>query len=240
MNQLPLDISLPPSYQEEDFLVAKCNRAAWSALEQWDREQTACALIRGPAASGKTHLAHIWAQRNNAAIMGATALMAESEPQAVFDRRHTKQLVIENIENLASEQSLFHLLNFVKSTPDYRLLLTLDSHGGWERFTLPDLRSRLQALPQAEIHEPDDTLLTALLVKAFQDRQVEISQTSLGYLLPRIERSFDGLFRLIEALDKHAIAKKRPITRSLIQEVLTKLPLSVTSEANDLIGINEK
>lgn len=219
MNQLAFDISLPPSYREEDFLVAKCNRAAWAALEQWDRDATACMLIKGPSASGKTHLAHIWAERNNATFKDASELMADNAPENLFE---TENLVIENCELVGDADSLFHLLNFMRGNIQHRLLLTVNSAACWNAFSLPDLRSRLQALPQAEIYEPDDALLTALLVKSFQDRQVEISQTSLGYLLPRIERSFNGLKQLIETIDKHAIAKKRPITRSLIQEVLTK------------------
>lgn len=220
MGQLPLDISLPPSYLEEDFLVAKCNRDAWAALEQWDREQIPCALVKGPTASGKTHLANIWAARNNANIINAASLNTNSEPQSLFE--NSTNLAVENCENIANEQFLFHLLNFMRNNSQYRMVLTANVDACWNSFTLPDLRSRLQALPQATIKQPDDVLLTALLVKSFQDRQIDISHISISYLLPRIERSFEGLRKIIDALDKHAIAKKRPITRALIQEVLTK------------------
>ena len=219
--QLPLDISLPPSYLEDDFLIAKCNRSAWSALDKWDRDGAACAIIKAPASSGKTHLAHIWAERNNAKILNASELTSDTSPQDLFADCST--LVIDNCENIADEKTFFHLLNFMQNNSQYRLLLTVNNGSCWDKFNLPDLRSRLQALPQSEISEPDDILLTALLVKSFQDRQVDISQISLSYLLPRIERSFYGLKKMIDALDKHAIAKKKPITRNLIQEVLTNI-----------------
>ncbi len=222
MNQLAFDISLPPNYKEEDFLVAKCNREAWASLQQWDTDALSCALLKGPKSSGKTHLAHIWAQRNKAAIISADSLIEEDHPQSLFKQLETTHLVVENAEQQSNEKSLFHLLNFMRDTTDYRLLLTVDVEACWGGFPLPDLRSRLQALPQTEIQEPDDALLTALLVKSFQDKQVEISHASLGYLLPRIERSFHGVKNIIEKLDQHAIAKKSAITRSLIQEVLTE------------------
>lgn len=222
MSQLAFDISLPPNYKEEDFLVAKCNRDAWAALQQWDNDKTTCSLIKGPKSSGKSHLAHIWAQKNHAKIMGAYSLSNETSPENIFEEQNSKNLVIEDCEKLEDESTLFHFLNFMRNNINYRLLLTVDEQACWNGFELADLRSRLQALPQAEIHQPDDALLTALLVKSFQDKQVDISQTSLGYLLPRIERSFDGVKNIIEKLDQHAIAKKRPITRSLIQEVLTQ------------------
>ncbi|MDG1286472.1 MAG: hypothetical protein P8P30_02785 [Rickettsiales bacterium] len=221
MSQLPLDISLPPRYAEDDFLVAECNQAAWSALQQWDKDSLACGLIKGAKSSGKTHLAHIWADRNNATVIEAATLINNSEPEKLFTAHNTQNLAIDNAQMIPDAASLFHLLNFLQGNTHYRLLLTVDTSACWDHFTLPDLRSRLQALPQTEIHEPDDALLSALLVKSFQDKQVAISQASLTYLIPRIERSFDGVKQVIDALDKHAIAKKRPITRVLIQEVLT-------------------
>ncbi len=220
MNQLAFDITLPPNYTEEDFLVAKSNHSAWAALQQWDNQRESIALIRGPKSCGKTHLAHIWANRNNGRIIDGESLKAEISPEAFF--QHTAAIVIDDCENMVNESMLFHLLNFTKNHPHFRVLLTAKQSACWDGFTLPDLRSRMQALAQTQINEPDDTLLTALMVKSFQDKQIEISLSSLGYLLPRIERSFDGLKRIIDALDKHAIAKKKPITRSLIQEVLTQ------------------
>mgnify|MGYP000005420614 CR=1 FL=1 len=230
MTQLAFDISLPPNYQEEEYLVAKCNRDAWATLQQWDTAQEHCMLLRGPAASGKTHLAHIWAQRNNARILPAASLTKHSAfSEQLFILQQTHCLVLEDVDAIGDETTLFHLLNFMRETDDYRLLITGRSEAHWGSFILPDLRSRLQALPQAEIQQPDDALLMALLVKNFQDKQVDISQSSLGFLLPRIERSFAGVKQTIEALDQHAIAKKRPITRHLIQEVLTQASLSVNN-----------
>lgn len=220
MNQLAFDISLPPNYGEENFLVTACNRDAWNALKQWDADGDSSALIKGPKSSGKTHLAHIWAAKNNATTLPITALVEDTSPASLFEQ-YSNNLVLDDVQDTPSEAALFHLLNHLKNHPEHRVLLVVDEAACWEQFTLPDLRSRLQALPQASIMQPDDVLLTALLVKHFQDRQVEISQTSLGYLLPRIERSFEGVQSIIEALDKHAIAQKKPITRSLIQQVLT-------------------
>ncbi len=222
MGQLPLDISLPPSYAEENFLVSQCNQAAWDALEQWDKDSLSCVLLKGPKSSGKTHLAHIWASRNGAAVLDGASIDLNHEPERLFVGQKTQHLVIDNAEGTKDEHTLFHLLTFLRGNEQYRLLLTLDQSACWNHFSLPDLRSRLQALPQTKIHEPDDVLMSALLIKSFQDKQVEISQASLTYLLPRIERSFDGIKRVIDALDKHAIAKKHPITRALIQEVLTE------------------
>ena len=48
------------------------------------------------------------------------------------------------------------------------------------------------ALPVVVMTPPDDALLRAVLVKLFDDRQLAVDESVLGYLAPRIERSFAG------------------------------------------------
>ena len=221
MNQLAFDISLQPSFAEDDFLVSTCNEEAWQALTLWDKKQEPCALIKGPKSSGKTHLSYIWKRWHNAEYLEAWTLQQETDPQQLFHGR--THLIIENCEQVADESSLFHLLNFMRNNPQKRLLLTVHDEACWNGFALPDLRSRLQALPQATLHEPDDHLLQNLLLKYFHDRQISISESSLNYLLPRIERHFEQAKQTVEAIDRHAFEKKCAINRKLIQEVLTNL-----------------
>jgi chromosomal replication initiation ATPase DnaA len=85
---------------------------------------------------------------------------------------------------------------------------------------LPDLRSRLSALPVAAIGAPDDALLQALLLKLFADRQLRIGPEILTYLLPRMERSFLGVRALVERIDAAALALKRPVTIPLLRDIL--------------------
>ena len=54
---------------------------------------------------------------------------------------------------------------------------------------LVDLRSRVRALPIAQIAPPDEALLRAVLVKLFSDRQLTVEPEVIGYLVVRMERS---------------------------------------------------
>ena len=55
---------------------------------------------------------------------------------------------------------------------------------------LPDLASRLRALPVVALDTPDDALLRAVIVKLFADRQLAVDESLVGFLVNRIERSF--------------------------------------------------
>jgi len=92
-----------------------------------------------------------------------------------------------------------------------------------------DLSSRLRTAPSVEISGPDDTLLAAILVKLFADRQITIDHAVLDYVVPRIERSFAALQTFVAAADKKALEDKRRITVPLARAVLqpqAELPYS--------------
>lgn len=63
-------------------------------------------------------------------------------------------------------------------------------------------------------------LLGAVLVKMFADRQIQISEEVLNYILPRMERSFAMARNLVEKTDQLALAEKRPVSVPLIRHVL--------------------
>ena len=220
MRQIPLQFSIDSSYHAADFLISACNEAAWAQLYQPLNEWPQPALLlRGASSSGKTHLAHIWATHAQAPIMRAADIRPDDAPQD-YSIRHPA-LVIEDIHQIADERSLFHLLNFQRTQPT-QLLLTVDDAACWDRFTLPDLRSRLQALPQVSIQPPDDELLQALMVKLFIDHQRQVDMAVIQYILPRVERSFQAITTLVARMEEEASIAKSPITVHLARRLLTE------------------
>jgi chromosomal replication initiation ATPase DnaA len=87
---------------------------------------------------------------------------------------------------------------------------------------LPDLASRLKALPAVAMGVPDDTLLAGLLGKLFSDRQVLVSDKVIAYLVPRIERDFSAMGQLVADIDQQALEKQKPVTVPLVADVLNK------------------
>ena len=85
--------------------------------------------------------------------------------------------------------------------------------------TLPDLASRLRALPVASLQAPDDAILRAVLVKLASDRQLALDEGVVGYLSTHIERSFAAARAAVAALDNEALRQRRPVTRALAAEL---------------------
>ena len=73
------------------------------------------------------------------------------------------------------------------------------------------------------IAPPDDVLLASIAVKLFADRQIYVNEGVIAFLLNRGERSVAAITQAIEALDKAALAEKRPITVPLARAVLAAL-----------------
>jgi len=88
---------------------------------------------------------------------------------------------------------------------------------------IPDLRSRLRALPVVELHSPDEALLKAVLVKLFCDRQLDVEPAVIEYLSLRMERSMEAASRVVAAVDRLALAMHRKVTRPLAAEALATL-----------------
>jgi len=216
MAQLPLDLAHRPALGRDDFLVAPANEAAVAWLDRWPNWPAPALVLTGPAGSGKTHLAQVFAARSGA--LALEDLLAAPLPDLVGAAR---AVILENAM-AAPEETLLHLYNLLAERGGHLLLPAREPPARWG-IALPDLRSRLLAAPVAALQPPDDSLLAAVLVKLFADRQLPVGAEVLAYLVPRLERSFDAAARIVAALDRAALAAHRPVTVPLAREVLAAL-----------------
>ena len=224
--QLVLELPLTPGMGREDFLATPANEAALKAISEWPAgrpgEPFALALV-GPEGCGKSHLAEIWRLEHDALRATVADLSVEAVPQLLA----RSNLVLEDLPagDAAArewETALFHLLNLARQEGGHVLLTSRISPPRWP-VALPDLKSRLAALPMAELLPPDDMLLRAVLVKLFADRQLIVPEEVISYLLLRMERSLGAARRLVAALDATALREQRRITRPLAAKVLAEL-----------------
>ena len=127
--------------------------------------------------------------------------------------------MLDGVEDVTDAPALTQLINHVRARGDY-LLLTARHAAAELPFTLPDLNSRLKALPAIALGAPDDGLLMGLLAKQFADRQLRIAPDVLQLAVQHIARSYEPVQALVRALDKMSLAKGRAITTSLVREAL--------------------
>ena len=214
--QLAFPLDHAESYAREDFLSGPSNASALALVETWPDWPARAVVLTGPAGSGKSHLASIWAARSGARFLTGRSLTEELLPDAVA----TRALVVEDLApGEFDERALFHLINLAREEQAYLLFTAASPPAGWT-VAIPDLASRLKALPVVTLAPPDDALLRAVLVKLFADRQLAVDEALVGYMATRIERTFQAARAVVARLDQAAIERKRPLTRALAAEVL--------------------
>ncbi|MFA4994379.1 MAG: DnaA/Hda family protein [Bdellovibrionales bacterium] len=220
MRQLPLPLPHDAAMSADDFLVTPCNKDAAAWIENWPAWPTHGLILTGLAGSGKTHLLNLWCDKSKGRRLTERALLEEDIPALT---ETTTSLAIDNADVLAgqgkTEEKLFHLYNHLKEVKGF-LLLTMTRGVGQAGFVLPDLRSRLLTLPAAALLPPDDTLLEALIIKQFRDRQVTLDVGVVAYLAPRIPRDAAGIRDFVDHLDLAALAEGRKITVALARKIL--------------------
>ena len=212
--QLALALEHAESFAREDFLSGPSNAVALALVDAWPDWSHRTVMLTGPEGSGKSHLAAIWAQTAGARLIAARALEEASVPSALA----TGALVVEDVVAGAfDERALFHLLNLAR---EHDAFVLLTARTAPMTFAVRDLASRVKALPLVAMMPPDDTLLRAVLVKLFADRQLAVDEALIGYVATRIERSFAAARAVVARLDDEALRHKRPLTRAFAAEVL--------------------
>ncbi len=216
--QLTFDLGARAAFARTDFFCSAANALAMAAVERWQNWPAGKLLLIGPRGSGKTHLAHIWANDAGALICSGAAL-------AQRDIAAGQSLAVDDADavagDVAAETALFHLHNIVLQGGGKLLLTACAPWGDWG-LGLPDLASRIAAADVARLAPPDDALLSAVLVKLFADRQMTVPPNLVAYLVTRMERSVPAAQGLVAQLDQLALATRRPVTRSLAAELLDR------------------
>jgi chromosomal replication initiation ATPase DnaA len=214
--QLALDLPFETRLDAEDFLVSPSNEEAYGIVETWPDWPDPVRLLIGPEGSGKSHLSAIWAARSHAWTVARSALRDEDVPRLAS----TGALVLEDCDRAdGHEQALFHLLNIARERRTFLLMTARSAPEAWGLATA-DIVSRLRLAPRAELGEPDDGLLKAVLVKLFLDRQLVIDTSVVDHIAQRIERSIPAARAVVDALDRAALERGRRITRALASEIL--------------------
>ncbi len=229
--QLPLELPHRSALAADDFLVSQANLAAVTLIEQWPNWPGPTILIHGPSGSGKSHLVSVWRARSGADVIAG----ADLNDGALARLDAGGALAVDGIDSAPvggsggiDERVLFHLINRAREIGGH-LLLTARAGPGALHAELPDLRSRLRALANAEIAPPDDTLLQAMLVKLFADRQIQVEPAVIQYLVRHMDRSAEMAVALVAAIDRASLAHRRRVTRVLAGEVLQRLQSSGAS-----------
>ena len=214
--QLPLELGHVPAQGEADFLVGEGNELAHGRIFAFPHWPDPITLLIGPAKSGKSHLARIFADRSGARFAQPDQL------EALATQGGQGPLVLDDVDRLDyDEAGLFHLLNQSMREGRPLLLTAREDVAQWTLAT-DDVRSRARRATAYTLELTDDIQLSQMFVKLFGDRQIAVDPKVIGYLVARMERSAEEAVVLVELMDRLALAKGTAITRSIAAEALDR------------------
>ena len=150
--QLAFDLGHRPAFGREDFWVAPGNSEAVDWIDRWPAWPGHALALFGPAGCGKTHLAQVFALRAGARMLDPGDVTTPAVGDIVAG---SKALVLDNGEAVAVPEALFHLFNAVRENGGFLLLTSREPPARWP-VGLPDLSSRLAAIPAVRLAPPDD------------------------------------------------------------------------------------
>jgi hypothetical protein len=196
VSQIALPLDWPAGADESDYIVSAANKPLIRHLEHWSLWPVMATILTGPRKSGRSLLGRIFTAKTGGEL-------------------------IDDAEG-RDEEAIFHAWNRAqeKRRP---LILIADMPPPIWRVRLPDLRSRLAATPTMRIEEPDEVLAAQLIEKLCHARGLAAPPELIRYLVPRIERSYLGVTRTIDALDELAFERRQRLTIPLARRALATM-----------------
>jgi DnaA-homolog protein len=179
--------------------------------------------LHGPEGTGKSHLL----QAICAAVPGAgyfPLLQLQQYGAGVLEGASQLPVIaIDNLEAVAGdqewEQQLFRLYNDCLAR-GARLAIAAAVPAAHLGVGLPDLRSRLAAMPQIALRPLDEAEQRAALQLRAAMRGIELPQETVLYLQRRFPRDIGSLHELLDRLDLASLQEQRRVTVPFIRAVL--------------------
>ncbi|MDN3519226.1 DnaA regulatory inactivator Hda [Aquisalimonas lutea] len=224
--QLPLGIRWEDAASLASFHPAG-NARALAAVERLLAGEETCVYLHGPGGTGKSHLlqaaARAGSERGDPVAYLPLSERASLRPEILEGMERLDLLALDDLHCIAAdaawEEALFHAFNRMRDAGTALLLSAADRPDA-VGLVLPDLVSRLQWGLRERLRPMDDDDKLAALRHRARLRGLELPAEAGAYLLRRQPRDMDSLFRLLDVLDRAALAEQRRLTIPFLRRVL--------------------
>jgi chromosomal replication initiation ATPase DnaA len=190
---------------------------ALNAIRRWKQWPGGQLALSGETFSGRTRLLRLWAVDAGAALVTGPDLAAA--PIEDISRLSISALAIDDADLARDGLGLLAALNLCRDRGAPVMLAGRGEPGSWFPAP-PDLRSRLAAMPVVAIEAPDDETLALRLSEECARRHLILSDESVAYLAPRMERSWAAIGLVADQVER---TKGRAETRASARAVLVAL-----------------
>jgi DnaA family protein len=221
MKQIPLAIG-PEALPTFESFLPSVNAAAVEHLRALDAGAPPVYLW-GPPGSGKTHLLQALVHAVQAQGERAGSVSAQQPaPWALQD--DWTLVVVDGCDRLdpAQQQAAFSL--FVRCAEQGQRWVAAGRLPPVDLVLRDDLRSRLGWGHVFALQPPAEHEARALLRREADRRGIFLADEVMDWLLTRQARDLGSLMRLLDRLDRFALARQRTVTLPLLRAMLTEEP----------------
>ncbi len=227
MQQLPLEVRLADHAVFSNFLPAGNELVIHELRQVAASEAQPMVWIWGPGESGRTHLLQACiAEADEGGRRAAYVPLDRSLglPSPALDGFGEFAVVaLDDIGAIAGdagfERAVFGLFEQLRQSGG-RLVVAATAPPGDVPFQLPDLASRLKSGGVYRVQPLDDAgRLAALQIRA-RFRGFDLPDDTGRYLLNRMARGPASLFRVLDTLDRAALAAQKRLTIPFVRSVL--------------------
>ena len=226
--QLALPLNFRKLKNQDNFLINDSNKMAVSLIDEMKNLSVfkkkyifPILYLYGPERSGKTHLASIFKENNNAKFINRI------EEKDLLNAKNGCSYIIDNLEKNSNldPKMLMHLINEVYSGSGSILLIS-NLPPSQIKFDIIDLKSRIKSFINVGIDLPNDEVLYSMLIKELDDRKIILSDNLCFYIIKRIPRNYKSILEFSKQLDRISLEIKGQIKlahiRSLIDYINNK------------------
>ena len=206
LNQLLLELDYKINFNEHDFYLSQSNSNAFNLINSWPNWDKKILNISGEKFSGKSHLANIFKFKSKAFLVNGKNI-----DNSIFKiLKIYESIIIDDFEECKEEEILYSIFNLIDQDSKYMLINSLTPINQI-KFNLSDLSSRSKNCLYAEIENPDDELIFAILLKNFSDRQIKVEKKIINFIISRIDRSYRKIDEFIYKIDELSLKKKNQL-----------------------------
>ncbi len=219
MKQLALTLAPPPAPALDNFFPGR-NIELLTLLANLvaGRSGERCIYLWGEAGSGRSHLLRATISALNAA--GLACLHIPHGDPVPAPSAELRAVAVDDVETLdaRNQRAFFNLYNQLR---DRSGIVLAAGDAPPARLKLrPELVTRLGWGLVYQVQALSDDEKAQALKRHAASRSFDLPDGVIDYLLRHMSRDLPSLMSVLDALDRHSLEAKRPITLPLLKELL--------------------
>ena len=213
-------------FKNNDFYVSTKNELAYKMIKKWPEWPTKVVYIYGSEKCGKSLVCKLWKDISRGIYINKKNFLEKLIAQNDLGYIQNHNWIIDDVDYIISfednkyEEKILNLINIIKTSGKNNILMASRKMPRLLDSGLKDLISRISSATVIEMRDPDEILLKKIIEKYLNERNIQINNESLDYLINRIERSYKSALKFAKMIDIMSLEKKTKINKSFLKSIL--------------------